>query len=133
MKIIKHLPWWFRFIKKKFPAIDEARVILAFGDRAYSNAVVMEDKAAHEMVHHKQQRHSKLYAIWWWVKYMRNPHFRLAQELEAYRAEWRWIQANNPDKHQNFRYLDAMARDLSSGFYGKIIFYYDAKTLIENN
>lgn len=131
MKIKRYLPWWFGIVKRKFPAINTDRVIVAFGDTSYSNAVIMQDKAAHEAIHHDQQHHSNLFAIWWWIKYLNSPDFRFRQEVEAYQAEWKWIQRNNPDKHQNFRYLDAMARDLSSPFYGGLCDYLVAKTIIE--
>jgi hypothetical protein len=77
----------------------------------------------HEKVHFRQQGR---FVRWWWWRFLRDPAFRLDQELEAHRAEYRafcdWVQ----DRNQRATYLRGIARRLSSPMYGGDISQRDA-------
>ena len=113
MKVVKGLP----------PNIDEIRTFLdptpemffTYGDTIYGPEKPPEDVVFHEEVHRLQQ--AKVGGPdAWWQKY-RNPDFRLQQEVEAYRAQLRWLYSRMV---QPYRYsaLVALARALRSPSYG---------------
>jgi len=112
--------WW--LLKILFPVIDWDRTILAFGDVVYSKDSISEDKAIHEAVHLKQQKHSKLWAIIYLIRYRLSKRFRLKSEIEAFHEQYSvsgdWI-------------LEKAAKILSGKLYGEIISYKDAKEAIK--
>lgn len=136
MKIIEGMPWWFFLVKRKFPTIPMDKVGVTWGDCIYTNdpiAFAHPQKMAHERVHTEQQHHSKILGLIWWWAYCRREQFRFEEELEAYREEWQWVLANAKDPHQHFRYLDGMAKMLSSEHYGHLVGFEQAKKLIDGD
>lgn len=137
MKIKGFLPWWFlKFVVPKFPSIPLDRVGVCWGDYVYSRdtmAFSHPQKLAHEAIHAEQQNHNRALGLIWWWKYATDAQFRLQEELEAYRAEWRWILENMPDPHINFKFLDGMAKELASPHYGGLLSVHTAKAYIEHS
>lgn len=66
----------------------------------------------------------------WWDRYLKDPEFRLSQEVEAYREQYRYF----CDRHSNYRkqgaFLAAIAQDLSGPMYGEILSFDEAIKLI---
>lgn len=86
------------------------------------------DLQVHENIHLHQQEEMTVKV--WWMRYLKDPDFRLEQELEAYGAQARfWKPWGN--KMFRFKVMD-FARDLSSDAYGNIISFAEAESKIRN-
>ena len=72
----------------------------------------------HEKVHFKQQDGNPEA---WWDRYIIDEEFRLEQELEAHRVEYRSFCRQNKDRNSRARYLHQMANRLAAPMYGGII------------
>lgn len=96
------------------------RIVFTYGDTIYNpnNGYLEEAIIKHEEVHSKQQGDNPQE---WWDKYLKDVDFRLEQELEAYKVQYKTIQLTLKDKGRLFQYAMGLARDLSSGMYGNII------------
>lgn len=82
---------------------------------------------AHERTHCRQQGTDP---EGWWARYIADPEFRLAQEVEAHRAEWRAFRnAGKSPKHRR-RYLGEIATRLAAPLYGGLVTQADALALI---
>ena len=99
--------------------------IYAYGDTIYnpSGENIPEDVIAHEEIHELQQGNDPAD---WWSKYLADPDFRLDQELEAYRHQYKFIQRWNKDRERHHFYLEHMARTLSGAIYGNLLTMQDA-------
>lgn len=127
MKIVNDFPPNIAAIAKKFP-IHGFNPVFTYGDTLYnpSGGPISDDLMAHEQTHERQQQ--AIGVEQWWAMYLEDETFRLTQETEAYRAQYKAVQ----DKPRNWRrlFLQAIARDLSSKLYGSIINTKQAKELI---
>ena len=85
---------------------------------------------AHENVHLRQQEAFGVEK--WWDMYCLNPDFRLSQEVLAHQEQFREAKRFIKDRNKLFRYLDGMARELSSELYGNIITPSEAMRAIES-
>lgn len=127
MKIINAQPPNRAAIDKVFPNLS--RVIFAYGDVIYNpdNARVDKPMIAHEEVHQVQQDACGIEA--WWEAYLRDPQFRLAQEIPAYRRQYQVAKAMMGDKLKP-GYAEALAKSLSSATYGDCTTYEEALSFI---
>ncbi len=93
---------------------------------------VTPDIIAHESVHIRQQGGDPAA---WWMKYLYDPHFRLAQEIEAYRAQYSFmLKEKTLNPRQTLpNFVHRMAILLSGKMYGNIITYRDAVKKIKEN
>lgn len=93
---------------------------------------------AHEEVHFDQQWGMSMSADEngepmncvdvWWDLFLKNPKFRLMQEMPAHQVEWLvWNQSGNRSRNQRRVTLKHMAGRLASPMYGNIISVKDAK------
>lgn len=126
IKPLKDLPI-LQNIKENFPAIDDKRVIIAYGDSIYTDGVVNYLKVIHENTHLKQQK--ELDKDKWWDKYIADPEFRLSQEVEAYSNEAKAAKETIKDRNTRYLYIRQIILDISSEMYGNIISYEKAKKL----
>jgi hypothetical protein len=62
----------------------------------------------------------------WWEHYLANPQFRYEQELEAHQVEYACYCRHNKDRNQRLRYLQLIARRLSSPMYGSVVKFREA-------
>lgn len=69
---------------------------------------------AHEEVHFRQQGDDP---DGWWDRYLTDASFRMYQELEAHRAEWRHMIRGLKDRELRHRYLMFVARKLVDPMY----------------
>ncbi len=99
--------------------------IFTYGEIIYnpSGGVLSTELLAHEKVHITQQGAG---AEEWWQRYLDDVHFRLAQEIEAHRVEYKTYCAGNKDRNRRSMFLQTIARRLSSPMYGNIITFREA-------
>lgn len=120
------------------PNIDKVRevldvskpgVIFTYGNEIYipSGIPLPDHLEVHEGVHVKQQY--LMGKDTWWEQYLHDEQFRLSQELEAYREQMRFIKQRYSRDYRRMM-LNQLAKDLSSGIYGKVIDKHRAKQLI---
>jgi len=122
MKIIKGFPPNYDRIKKEFnPA---GTVVFTYGDTVYAplTGTLSPDLMAHEAVHIRQQVDPDK----WWDRYFKDVEFRLEQETEAYRAQYKKFRKMNKFKKERKKFLERIASDLSSHIYGNCITFDEA-------
>lgn len=129
MNIVKHNPPNILEIKAVFP-IDE-HTVFTYGDTLYNPGGwdISENLLVHEKVHQRQQGKDP---EGWWEKYMVDEHFRLSQEIEAYRKQYQAFRKSlgqysvlEKNRRQN-EFLERIAKDLSGPLYGNIISFEEA-------
>jgi len=111
------------------PNIDESRAVLPVTSRnifAYENKIfnpsgvkLPQELHAHEAVHFKQQAVIGVEA--WWVSFLGDVDFRLAQEIPAHKAEYRAFCKYNRDRNEQARKLRELGTRLAAPMYGGII------------
>ena len=82
---------------------------------------------AHERVHFEQQGRNP---VRWWKKYLKDPEFRLAQEIPAHMAEYAEFCRLNRDRNAQSRFLHVLGKRLSAPMYGGLITAADARKQI---
>jgi len=105
--------------------------VFTYGDILYnpSGGEISPDLMAHEETHARQQ---SVYGVGdWWTRYLKDDTFRMTQELEAYREQYKHAVENYPRAVRR-HLLDTVASNLSSKLYGKIVKKKQAKELIEH-
>lgn len=98
--------------------------VFAYGDALYNpyNVPLPQDLLVHEAVHMGQQDHTRVGAGLWWKRYILDSDFRVAQEVEAFGAQYRWACGNvSKDRNKRARWLNLMATSLSGPMYGSPI------------
>lgn len=128
MIVNKDKPKIYDALVKKFHINWDQGIIVSYYPDVHCKFDLPDFKVAHESVHLKQQE--AIGVNEWWKKYFDDVKFRLKQEVEAYRAEWHFVQENVSDKNRQFALLFRMCKDLSSPMYGGICTYSKAKDLI---
>ena len=84
---------------------------------------------AHEAAHIHQQKQHDGGPAGWWDQYLDDSDFRLDEELQAYRVQYR-VLLNENDRKTRRTWLDHMARTLAGSLYGRLITKQEARTLI---
>lgn len=120
VKIVKETPPNFAAVIAKFPSAERYGVLFAYGDAIYnpSDITISPPLIAHECTHAAQQRRSSPEA--WWEAYLASKDFRLSQELDAYRIEYR-VYAENWNRAFRHRFLRNCAERLSGPLYNHMI------------
>lgn len=111
------------------PNIDQIRKVLpvtkrnifAFGNRIYSpsSKTLPEWLIEHEKVHFAQQEDYGVRK--WWTRFLKDPEFRLSQELPAHRREYQAFCQRYADRNMRSMYLQEIGRRLAAPMYGSII------------
>jgi hypothetical protein len=134
MKIIISKPPAFIWDKcKEMFSFNEKSTVFTFGDTLYNpgNAAIMDHLLVHEETHANQQSHDDTAAKLWWARYFEDPKFRIDQEVEAYRAQYKFICTKIKDRNARARALHQLASYCSSAMYGNEISYSDAVARIK--
>lgn len=132
MKIRQELPPNYQDIVNALGTPPE-HAIFCYGGTIYnpSGKEVTKDFEIHEETHSKQQGDAP---DLWWEKYLSNPDFRLAQEIEAYGEQYifacKLIDEIQGGSKMKKWMLGSMAKALSGVEYGGIIDYSKAETAI---
>lgn len=149
MKIVRTHPPNIAEIEAAFPDVSKTPTVLyTYGDTIYTTSLgeipvwIIE----HEKVHSQRQyelgaskygttsKH-KIYDLGaeiWWYKYLRDPEFRLEEELLAHRVELDVFSRFYTDRNTRRIYLKSIAKRLSSGMYGRMVSFEKAKRMIKN-
>jgi len=130
MKIVNDYPPNYRDITAAIPSADSSKPIYCYGETIYNphGRTITADLEKHESVHARQQAGNP---DTWWYRYLSDPGFRLAQELEAYGEQFAFVR---PLIHGQLRQwaLDSMAKALSSDAYGNLLSHAEAASKIRN-
>jgi len=108
-------------IAAAFPVVRSKRgIVYTYGHTIHNpdNIHVAADLHAHEEVHERQQ--AGIGPEGWWTAYILGPEFRFAQELEAYRAQYRFSQENYP-RDQRRALLRHISKTLAGPMYGSLV------------
>jgi hypothetical protein len=130
MKIIKDFPPNIEQIKQVLP--HKTGYCYCYGEIIYSpdNDGIPDHVVEHEKVHIAQQGG---YPDSWWEKYLADPSFRYAQELEAYRVQYKYAKKYIKDRNALSRFLVSLALDLSSDSYGRCVTAGEAMKAIKHD
>jgi hypothetical protein len=116
--------WILDAVKEKWGIDWESGVIFTYGELISSYVGEMtEDLLAHETNHTVQQNGDP---DSWWKRYLEDDEFRLSQELECYRKQYKWLEKNIKDRNEKFYFLNHYAKSLSGNMYGNLISYSEA-------
>lgn len=109
-------------IQKKFGVnFDTDPIAMAYGEAVHVKAGTLPDWLIdHEGTHLKQQKEIGGPEIWW-ERYLADDKFRFEQELEAYRAQYKWVVQNWKSQNKRFDMLRHCAETLSGPIYGNMI------------
>lgn len=130
MKIVNHNPWFFWILKFFFPHLNPTYTIVAFGDTIYTVRDLPEHLIVHEKVHLDQQHHSRFVGWIFFFFYIVRPSFRLRVEVEAYQAQWKYIEQTEVDANYKKKLLDWVVSDLSGPLYNNMITREEAERTI---
>lgn len=129
MKVIdKKWPPNIADIRSAFNITGLNYIVYTYGQKIYnpSGNTLPSELIVHEAMHGEQQR--KMGPKKWWAKYLKDPQFRLDQELEAYRAQW--VALGNDSRQYKKFVLRRITKDISGRMYGNLISREEAKALI---
>ena len=130
IKIIKAQP---PFLLQIVSAVmkPEPTTIFPYGNIIYnpSGLPIPQDIMIHEAVHIAQQGENPAY---WWQRYIFDKNFRLSQEIEANREQYKFICKIFKDRNARVRILLKIATNMASEVYGKMISITQAMNLIKN-
>lgn len=117
----------YKKLQDKFGANFYQGTVFAYGDVIYSMRDLSGDLLAHEIVHLDQQRRVGLKK--WWKKYIKDPEFRLEQEVEAYQNQWRWAEEKSPRPYRK-QLRKHIIKTLAGKLYGNLITEEEAEELV---
>jgi len=123
IEVVNAYPPNLDIIRNAFPI--HSGVIFTYGGKIYSpdSMVISPELHAHEAIHVKQQGDDPDV---WWDKYIIDVEWRLEQEIEAHRAEWKYVLRNIKNREVRAKYLSVIAARLSGKLYGNMLPYPDA-------
>lgn len=130
MEIINAFPPNIEEIKKRFN-LDGHKPVFSYGKILYVpyGADIDPHLMAHEMTHGKYQ--IEMGVENWWKKYLYDDTFRLDQEVEAYRAQYKRYCHDVKDGNRRAKLLNFIADSLSSAMYGNLVSKSEAMRLIK--
>lgn len=119
-------------IKEIAAVMPTAGAIFCYGDTIYSpdGGRLPSTLHAHEAVHSWRQGKTDESIQAWWAQYLKDPQFRLAEEVPAHRAEYVEFCRLERDKEKRFRFLVQTALRLAGPLYGKLVTFAEAKKRI---
>ena len=131
MKLSKEKPKIYPRLVEVFGIDWNKGIIITYGDTVYCSVELENHLIAHEEVHVRQQTEYGVEA--WWERYLIDPEFRLDQELEAYRAQAKYLREHTEEMSRGQRqiWFITMARLLSGSIYGNLVSFNKAMELIK--
>lgn len=130
MKIVEDFPPNFKQICKAIPSVKKQKdAVFTYGDTIYNpyHGIVQDHLDIHESVHEKQQ--TEMGVEKWWAEYLKNPEFRLKEEVHAYRLQYKFVYKMYGWQNATML-LKEIAKDLSGDLYGNILTYEKARNEI---
>lgn len=133
MQILFEKPPIFERALKLFNLSSDKIVFFAYGDKIYSPSGKMppDDFLEHESVHCEQQEHSEQAAKIWWERYFTDKDFRIAQEAEAYGAQFKYLKGRYRDRNAQARILHNIAGLLCDPMYATHLSHTEAMQMIK--
>lgn len=126
IRLKKSRPWFFPIVAWFFPKArhnSQGEAVFPFACTIYApSGITHHPLVVHEAIHLRQQRFSRFWAVWWWIQYIYSPKFRVEQEIEAYRGQYREYKKTVKDRNYLDRYARILAEDLTGGLYGDVGF-----------
>jgi len=131
MEIVQGLPPNYDQIVRSVGTPPKSAVY-TYGGTIYSpiGTDLPEDLIVHEQTHITQQ--ARISAKMWWDAWTVSLSFRFADELEAYRAQYKFYALKNKDRNAQARFAVALASDLAGPMYGKMTTFQIAYDRIRN-
>lgn len=132
MKIAVGYPPNIDAIEVVFPDIRKMPVVFCYGDTIYNpddKRPIPKHLEVHESIHMQQQELFDGGPDAWWKEYLKDPIFRIEQEIPAYAAQVAYIAQTRPSKTEEA--LQMYSRALSGPIYGNAISYFSAKQRIK--
>lgn len=128
MRIVNRPPKLQWILRLFFRGYDFNKVAaFSFGDTIYTKQNPLPDyNLVHEQTHLEQMRHSKVYAILHFIRFVLSRKFRYKTELEAYQREYGYIKKIAPDAASRaaHEFAKVLAGEGKNAFvYGKVIDY----------
>ena len=121
MEIIYEKPPIYDKVAAAFNIKDNRGVVFTYGNKLFvpggERIVLDKPLIKHEEVHARQQKEIGIDE--WWEQFLVDPAFRLSQELEAYREQYRAMAALPFETRAG--YLNHIAGDLSGDMYGSML------------
>lgn len=110
-------------------------VVFSYGNRVYSPDIeILPDHIIeHEKIHLRQQEGTDEGAALWWGKFLRDPEFRISQEIEAYARQYQYFCSRVNDRNRCAKFLWALAQSMSGPLYNGCITHYDAMSRIKGH
>ena len=132
MIVIRAYPPNYREIKKHFAIAGRTDCAFSWGtNRLYfiGTDPISPALMAHETAHGIRQGHEEASIRAWWERYMRDPEFRLEEEVIAHRAEYACLGETFQGKALE-NHLTSIAKRLASPLYGGMVSIREAEILI---
>jgi hypothetical protein len=129
VKFSKQKPPIYEKCEEMFGVKWKKGIIMTYGDTVHCKYKLKEPKITHESVHVDQQM--KIGKEDWWSRYFEDDKFRLDQEVEAYRAEIKWIRHNVKGMDLKSRMIEKIVQDISSEMYGNMVSEKEALELLD--
>ena len=132
VKIANPPDWLLKEIKEKFGIFPG--IVYAYDDIIYNpdNIEIPYDLLEHETTHLRRQHENGATPESWWRDYLNEPIFRLREETEAYKAQYRAIKDKVLNRSRRHRELNELAKKLSSPLYGNLVSFVMAMQLIKS-
>lgn len=123
MVIVDARPPNFDDIVAVLPAASRPGAIFSYGETVFAPGLrdLSPSLKAHEAVHGQRQGRTDDAIRAWWERYLRDPAFRLDEELPAHRAEYRTYRNRTRDRNDVSAYLNIIADRLSGPLYGRLL------------
>lgn len=122
MTVIIGVPPLFDLIDAEFHVAGK-NILYSWGTSIYnpSGKPIPPELLAHETAHGLRQTNHRPDIEKWWHRYIADIEFRLVEEIEGHRAEFKKFCHLNKDRNTQAVGLHRMAIRLSSSLYGGII------------
>lgn len=117
MTIKKGKPFLAWILSVFFPLILDDKTIMVWGDTIYTEYALPPHLLEHEKVHIRQQK-DKLRGLIWWFRFTVSKKFRLEQEIEAFKVQYKTLGGKDS--------LYNIAMHLSGPLYGNMISFDEA-------
>jgi hypothetical protein len=133
MKISKNYPPNYQEIVNALGDVSKSNPVFCYGDTIFNpfGREITPDVEHHELVHSRQQAKFTSPGMWY-MRYLSDPQFRLAQEIEAYGNQYLFgcKYAKNNKLRKGFLY--ELASELSGEAYGGLLSYGEAESKIRH-
>lgn len=130
MKISHEKPPIYERLVRVFGIDWNDGIVITYGDTLHTKEGnnIPNDLVVHEKTHTRQQE--KIGIMTWWEEYIANPEFRIKQEAEAYRNQWKFLISTEKNRERLFHKKLRLVDDLSGPIYGNVVSGSEALKLI---